>query len=87
MQNILSKIRISISKSFDKGLFIGIADIVFRAFSLIVWLFVVWLLCSFVWEAIFDVKITSERIWWILYSLMCFVVITLLAYTAVYDRE
>ena len=61
MQNILSKIKISISKSFDKGLFIGIADMVFRAVSLIVWLFVVWLLCSFVWEAIFDVKINFNN--------------------------
>ncbi|MBO4708072.1 MAG: hypothetical protein J5594_05940 [Elusimicrobiaceae bacterium] len=87
MKTILNNIAYSFRASFRNGVVYGVLDILFRLVALCLWIFTVKLLLTFMWEAIFVLKINSERIWWIVYSSMSFVMVTLLAYTAVYDRE
>ncbi len=87
MRIILNNIANSFRSSFRNGKFYGILDILFRLVAFCLWLLTVKLLLTFMWEAIFVLKINSERIWWLVYSSMSLVMVTLLAYTAVYDRE
>nr|MCR5504530.1 hypothetical protein [Elusimicrobiaceae bacterium] len=70
-----------------KGILYGVLDILFRLVALTIWVLTVKLLLTFMWEAVFVIKINSERIWWLVYSSIGLVMVTLLAYTAVYDRE
>ncbi|MDR0953345.1 MAG: hypothetical protein LBM71_04075 [Elusimicrobiota bacterium] len=83
----MEKILNSFKVSFRKGPIIGILDMLFRLFSLVLWLLLVKLLFSFVWEAIFFESVLSEKMWWLCYSAMIFVMATVLAYTAVWDRH
>ena len=87
MKTIFNSIKKSISISFRKGVLYGVLDILFRAFALFLWVITVKVLLAFIWDAIFTLNINSERIWWLIYSSMSLVMVTLLAYTAVYDRE
>jgi len=87
MKTILNNISNSFRASFRKGTFYGILDILFRVLALCLWVITVKLLLTFMWEAVFVIKINSERIWWFVYSSMSLVMVTLLAYTAVCDRE
>ncbi|MBQ3933704.1 MAG: hypothetical protein II726_00770, partial [Elusimicrobiaceae bacterium] len=87
MKTICNNIKNSFRASFRNGMFYGVLDIIFRLISLILWILTVKLLLTFMWEAVFVLKINSERIWWLVYSSMSLVMVTLLAYTAVYDRE
>lgn len=87
MKTILNSIKKSFSASFRKGVVYGILDILFRIFALFLWLITVKILLAFIWDAIFTININADRIWWIIYSSMSLIMVTLLAYTAVYDRE
>ncbi len=87
MRTILNNIANSFRASFRNGKFYGVLDILFRLVALILWVLTVKLLLTFMWEAVFVIKINSERIWWLVYSSMSLVMVTLLAYTAVWDRE
>ena len=87
MKTILSNICNSFRASFRKGVLYGILDLLFRVLALCLWILTVKLLLTFMWEAVFVIKINSERLWWFVYSSMLLVMVTLLAYTAVYDRE
>ncbi len=87
MKTILNNITDSLRASFKRGIAFGVLDFLFRIFALCVWILTVKLLLTFMWEAVFVIKIDSERLWWFVYSSMSLVMVTLLAYTAVYDRE
>lgn len=87
MKTILNNIADSFRASFRKGIFYGVLDILFRLVALCLWVLTVKLLLTFMWEAVFVIKINSERLWWLVYSSMSLVMVTLLAYTAIYDRE
>ena len=87
MKKILDNIVYSFRASFKNGIFLGVLDILFRIVALCLWILTVKLLLTFMWEAVFVLKINSERIWWLVYSSMSLVMVTLLAYTAVWDRE
>ena len=87
MKTILKNISNSFRASFRKGKIYGILDILFRLVALCLWVLTVKLLLTFMWEAIFVIKVNSERLWWLIYSSMSLIMVTLLAYTAVYDRE
>ncbi len=87
MKTIFANIAYSFRASFRNGIFRGILDILFRLFALCIWILTVKLLLTFMWEAVFVIKINSERIWWLVYSSMSLVMVSLLAYTAVWDRE
>ena len=87
MKTILNNITDSFRASFRNGILYGVLDILFRLVALCLWVLTVKLLLTFMWEAVFVLKINSERIWWLVYSSMSLVMVTLLAYTAVYDRE
>lgn len=87
MKTILNNITNSFRSSFRNGKLYGVLDIIFRLVALCLWVLTVKLLLTFMWEAVFVLKINSERIWWLVYSSMSLVMVTLLAYTAVWDRE
>lgn len=87
MKKIINRISQSFHASFRKGIMYGVLDILFRLVALILWVLTVKLLLTFMWEAVFVIKVNSERIWWLIYSSMLLVMVTLLAYTAVCDRE
>ena len=87
MKTILDNIKDSFRASFRNGKLYGVLDIIFRLVALCLWVLTVKLLLTFMWEAVFVVKINSERIWWLVYSSMSLVMVSLLAYTAVWDRE
>jgi len=87
MKKFLNNIANSFRASFRKGIFFGVLDILFRLVALCLWVLTVKLLLTFMWEALFVININSERIWWLVYSSMSLVMVTLIAYTAVYDRE
>ena len=87
MKTILNNIINSFRASFRNGTLYGVLDILFRLVALCLWVLTVKLLLTFMWDAVFVLKINSERIWWFVYSSMSLVMVTLLAYTAVYDRE
>lgn len=87
MKTILNNVTNSLSTSFKKGITCGVLDSLFRIFALCVWVLTAKLLLTFMWEAVFVIKINSERVWWFVYSSMSLIMVTLLAYTAVYDRE
>jgi len=83
----MEKIKNSFKASFRKGFIYGLLDFVFRCVALILWLMTVKLLCSFVYEAIFEEPFFSETVWWCIYSMLMFVTVSVLAYEAVWDRE
>ena len=83
----MEKIMNSIKAPFKKGLITGSLDILFRVISLAIWLVTVKLLLRFMWEAIFLETVSSQKVWWLTYSMMMFIMVTVLAYTAVWDRE
>ncbi len=83
----MSKFLNSFKVSFSKGIFTGIMDIIFRLIIAFIWIIVVRTLCSFVWEAITLPQLTGQRLWWISYSALSFVIVSVFAYTAVIDRE
>ncbi len=87
MKKIMNNISNSFRASFRKGILYGVLDILFRLVALTICVLTVKLLLTFMWEAVFVIKIYSERIWWLVYSSIGLVMVTLLAYTAVYDRE
>ena len=87
MKTILRNIKKSLYAPFKRGIIYGVLDILFRIFALFLWVITVKILLSFIWDAIFILNVNAERVWWIVYSSMSLVMISLLAYTAVYDRE
>ena len=87
MKTIWNNLISSFRASFRNGIFYGVLDILFRLVALCLWVLTVKLLLTFMWEAVFELKVNSERVWWFVYSSMSLVMVSLLAYTAVYDRE
>ncbi len=83
----MNKFLNSFKVSFGKGIFTGILDIIFRLIIAFIWIIVVRILCSFVWEAITLPQLTGQRLWWIAYSALSFIIVSVLAYTAVINRE
>lgn len=83
MNKFLNSFRVS----FSKGIFVGILDICFRILIVLIWLLVFRLLCLFVWEAITLPQLTGQRLWWIAYSLFVLLIVSVLGYSAVIDRE
>jgi hypothetical protein len=83
----MNKFLKSFKVSFSKGIFIGILDILFRLAIAFVWVVIVQLLCQFVWEAITLPQLTGQRLWWIAYSLFSFIIVSVLGYSAVINRE
>ena len=83
----MSKFLNSFKVSFSKGIHIGILDIIFRVIIALIWLLVVKLLITFVWEAITLPQLTGQRLWWLAYSVLAFVFVSVLGYSAVIDRE
>ena len=83
----MNKFLNSFKTSFRKGIFIGLLDVLFRIIIAAVWLIVVKLVCTFIWEAFTLPQLTGHRLWWIAYSLLMFVIVSALAYSAVIDRE
>lgn len=83
----MSKFLNSFKVSFSKGILVGILDVIFRIVIALVWIFVVKLLITFVWEAITLPQLTGQRLWWIAYSALAFVIVSVLGYVAVIDRE
>lgn len=77
----------SLKAPFKKGIIVGSLDFIFRIFALVIWLMTAKILFFFAWDAIFAEPVWSEKIWWLTYSCMTFVMVTVLAYTAVWDRE
>ena len=83
----MNKFLNSFKTSFQKGFFTGILDIIFRIVIAFIWLIVVRTLCSFVWEAITLPQLTGQRLWWIAYSALAFIIVSVLGYSAVIDRK
>ena len=83
----MSKFLNSFKVSFRKGIFIGLLDVIFRLVITFIWLIVVKVLISFVWEAVTLPQLTGQRLWWLAYSLLTFLIVSILAYSAVIDRE
>ena len=83
----MSKFINSIKVSFKKSIFIGILDVLFRLAVAFMWLVIVRLLIMFVWEAITLPQLTGQRLWWIAYSALAFIIVSVLGYSAVIDRE
>ncbi|MBQ4493886.1 MAG: hypothetical protein II972_04740 [Elusimicrobiaceae bacterium] len=83
----MNKFLNSFKISFSKGILIGILDILFRLVIAFIWVIVVRLLILFVWEAITLPQLTGQRLWWIAYSALAFVIVSVLGYSAVIDRE
>ncbi len=83
----MSKFLNSFKVSFNKGILIGILDIIFRLVIALIWILVVKLLITFVWEAITLPQLTGQRLWWIAYSVFAFLIVSALGYSAVIDRE
>lgn len=83
----MSKFLNSFKVSFSKGIFVGILDIIFRLVIALIWIFVVKLLITFVWEAITLPQLTGQRLWWIAYSVFAFLIVSALGYTAVFNRD
>lgn len=83
----MNKFLNSFKVSFRKGILIGLLDVLFRILIAFVWVIIVRLLCSFVWEAITLPQLTGQRLWWLAYSLLAFIIVSVLGYTAVIDRE
>lgn len=83
----MNKFLNSFKISFSKGVFIGILDILFRLVIAFIWIVVVKLLITFVWEAITLPQLTGQRLWWVAYSLFVFVIVSVLGYSAVINRE
>ncbi|MBR4508891.1 MAG: hypothetical protein IKP23_05455 [Elusimicrobiaceae bacterium] len=83
----MSKFLNSFKVSFSKGIHIGILDIIFRIVIAVIWVLVVKLLISFVWEAITLPQLTGQRLWWLAYSALAFVIVSVLGYSAVINRE
>lgn len=87
METILNNIKRSFRASFRNGIVFGILDILFRIFALFLWFITVKTLLAFIWEAVFTLTINTERVWWLVYSSLSIIMVTALAYTAIYDRE
>lgn len=83
----MEKIKNSFRTSFKKGFFTGLCDVALRLVAIFIWVITVVLLCRFVWEAFFLPSAAQQRAWWLTYSMMMFLMVTVLAYTAVWDRE
>ncbi len=83
----MNKFLNSFKVSFSKGILIGILDIIFRLVIALIWLLVVKLLITFIWEAITLPQLTGQRLWWLAYSALAFVFVSVLGYSAVIDRE
>ena len=83
----MSKFLNSFKVSFSKGILVGILDVIFRIVIALVWIFVVKLLITFVWEAITLPQLTGQRLWWLAYSALAFVIVSVLGYSAVINRE
>ena len=83
----MNKFLNSFKVSFSKGIFIGLLDVLFRIIIAFVWVVIVRLLCIFVWEAITLPQLTGQRLWWLAYSFLAFLIVTILGYSAVIDRE
>ena len=83
----MSKFLNSFKVSFSKGILVGILDVIFRIVIALIWVLVVKLLLTFVWEAITLPQLTGQRLWWLAYSTLAFVIVSVLGYVAVIDRE
>ncbi|MDR1684427.1 MAG: hypothetical protein LBR90_03080 [Elusimicrobiota bacterium] len=83
----MEKLMHSIKAPFKKGFICGVLDMCFRFVALVIWLCTVWLLLQFVYDALFVEIIWANKMWWLAYSLLVFLAVTTLAYTAVWDRE
>ncbi len=83
MQKIIESLKVP----FRRGKFIGTLDILFRLLALTLYLWFVKTLCLFAWDAVFNTPIPAARAWWLLYCVLSLGVATILAYTAIYDRE
>jgi len=65
----------------------GVLDIILRVAALLMWLGVVWFVLQFLYDAIFIEIIWAQKMWWIGYSALLFTMASIIAYTAVWDRE
>jgi len=87
MGKLLNFFTDSFKASFRRGPVIGVLDLAFRAFALVIWALTVQLLLSFVFDALFVEPVLSKRLWWLAYSTLMFLTVSALAYTAVIDRK
>ena len=69
------------------GVIAGLVDMLLRVIALAIWLWVTWLVLRFLYDAIFIEIIWARKMWWIAYSTLIFTVVSVLAYTAVWDRR
>lgn len=83
----MNKFLNSFKVSFGKSIFVGILDVLFRLVIAFVWIVVVRLLVSFVWEALTLPQLAGQRLWWIAYSTLAFIIVSVLGYSAVIDRK
>ena len=65
----------------------GVLDLLLRIIALAMWISVTWLVLQFLYDAIFIEIIWAKKMWWIGYSALLFVTASVVAYTAVWDRE
>lgn len=84
---ILAAVRKNIAKSYERGLFWGTLDVLFKLCALIVWLFVVLSIIYIIYSAFryeFDFQVQA---WYMGYSFLVFITISFLAYTALFERR
>ena len=83
----MSKFLNSFKVSFSKGILTGILDILFRLLVAFVWFMVVRVVVLFAWEAITLPQLAGQRMWWLSYSALILLIVSVLGYTAIFSRE
>ena len=87
MEKILNSVTHSLKAPFKKGIIYGILDLLLRVIALVLWVLTVKLLLSFIYDALFVEIIWANKLWWLAYSTLLFLTVTVLAYTAIWERR
>jgi hypothetical protein len=69
------------------GIIAGILDPLLRVAAIIIWAVTIWLALHFLYDAVFIEIIWAKKFWWIGYSAIIIFTVSVLAYTAVWDRK
>ncbi|MDR0734324.1 MAG: hypothetical protein LBG16_01145 [Elusimicrobiota bacterium] len=84
----MNKILHSLSSPWRHGgVIAGVLDMLLRMSALIIWCAVAWLALLFIKDAIFVEIIWVQKMWWLGYSALILTTVSMLAYTAIWDRK
>ena len=84
----MNKILHSLSSPWRHGgVIAGMLDMLLRVSALVIWCAVAWLALHFIKDAIFVEIVWAQKMWLLGYSLTILTTVSVLAYTAVWDRK